>query len=91
MGCERPPQLVAGETVIDDFVVVKESNGYIVKFKRHPELFLTPSVLSWIKEYDYYNGNYSVIPYHERSALWIEALETYEFYMRVFRDGKNTK
>jgi hypothetical protein len=89
MGCEHPKQIVAMDGRVLGLMPVKSAKIGTEKIDwyRHPMLFIPPSIKMWIKEYDYYDGNHSIVPYYERHACWVECLETYEYYMRMFKSG----
>jgi hypothetical protein len=90
-GWHKPREYVAADgTNLGSFPVFQLALGdKEYHFFRHPDKYITPSVMNWWREYKYYDGNHSVVPYHQRHACWVEALELFESTLGMVKNGNN--
>jgi hypothetical protein len=78
-----------GSTVPVDVRIV-ETPQLVLRFKRHPELFIPRSIKMWYKDYidrKVNKGDYAPFNRHDMHACYMECKNIYTYYLGVLKGG----
>ena len=71
-------------------VIAQTSIGGVrYAFFRHPDLLISDTAEEWMREYEYSKRFNIPIPYDQRNACWVEAMELYEMLLKGVTSGNN--
>jgi hypothetical protein len=81
LGVVEPSQMKAGDGNWYPMPLASITmDGVTHVLRRHPKLYNMKHIDEWIQEYRYTEQYKVPVPYEERSPLWIQAKNVYEYY-----------